>query len=159
MSVTIINKSRPPRAIVIPLPHEEYCEKLGKCECDSTEVTEPVRDPNTGEFKKRKYMKRITSSWRIGSRETKTGQPEALLMVEQIKKEIRNGSLKIIEEQSKIDIIEKEVKTSIEEPKEEPKEESKEEPKLKGSKKEEGDDKPRKSSWRRRKKVMRTKKT
>lgn len=100
MPVTIRNMER--RMKVINLPHEAFCGKAGKCSCAEKTVTTVVQDPRTGERNQVSRVKRIPSSLTILSLETRTGLPDAVLEVPEVKRGLRAGRLRVVEQRSDV---------------------------------------------------------
>ena len=99
MAVTIRNMER--RMKVINLPHESYCKSAGQCSCDKQTVTVVVQDPRTGERNLVSRDKRIPSSLTLLSQETRKDLPEAVLEVPEVKRALRAGRLRVIEQKSR----------------------------------------------------------
>ena len=85
---------------VINLPHESYCKSAGKCSCAKQTVTVVVQDPRTGERNQVSRDKRIPSSLTLLSQETRKDLPEAVLEVPEVKRALRTGRLRVIEQKS-----------------------------------------------------------
>lgn len=100
MPVTIRNTER--RMKVVNLPHESYCKGAGKCSCSKETVTVVVQDPRTGERSPVSREKRIPSSLTLLSMETRKDLPDAVLEVPEVKRALRAGRLRVVEQRSGI---------------------------------------------------------
>ena len=100
MAVTIRNMER--RMKVVNLPHESYCKSAGRCSCEKQTVTVVVQDPRTGERSPVSREKRIPSSLTLLSQETRKDLPDAVLEVPEVKRALRAGRLRVVEQRSGI---------------------------------------------------------
>ncbi len=75
------------RMRIFVLPHETYCEALGRCACGTTEGLKPRRMPTS-----------IT----LPAESTTTGFEDAVLLVPEIAKAIRAGDLLVRRELSEV---------------------------------------------------------
>jgi hypothetical protein len=98
MSIVIKNMER--RMRIINLPHETYCKAAGRCACAKETVTTVVHDPKTGERSMVSRVKRIPSSLTILGLEAREGLPDALLEIPEVKRALRAGRLRIVEQRS-----------------------------------------------------------
>jgi hypothetical protein len=98
MSIVIKNMER--RMRVINLPHETFCKAAGKCSCTRETVTTVVHDSKTGERSPVSRVKRIPASLTILGLEAREGLPDAVLEVPEVKRALRAGRLRIVEQRS-----------------------------------------------------------
>jgi len=82
MSVTLTNRTR--RMMVLNLPHESYCEALGRCAC----TPHPLKEDAT-----------VATSLTIPAGQAVADQPEAVLSAPDVEQAVQAGELAV--EQSK----------------------------------------------------------
>lgn len=93
MSITLENRER--RMQVFNLPHAIYCAAAGRCECTEQVVTTLVEDPRTGQRTPRSVVRRIPASLTLLARAQRSGLPEAVLDVAEIRRAVDQGALRV----------------------------------------------------------------
>lgn len=95
MMIELINKARPKRSLTYNLPHDICCAKIGKCSCTLTTLRRRVHLPD-GKIRYRKEQRRLPPSLMIPA-DGKVTVHKALLNVEEIDRDVGNGTLHVAE--------------------------------------------------------------